>query len=295
MGVAVERIEKPAALPLEGAGELAAEPAPAAWRPKGKAPRIGLYEPWMANSDVGWTEWVLDYFELKHTMLHNADIKAGGLRAKYDAIVLAQQSMNSIMHGVREGETGGRSEGVGEIKNVQRPEYTGGIGLDGAKQLMEFVREGGTLVALDSATELPLALFPIGVRGVVRSGEGESAWSCPGSIVRITTDTAHRLAEGLPKEGYAVSTGGQAFEIPLLAEFNTGDREVKAVAWYAKQNLLASGWLTGERVVAGKAAVVDARMGAGHVVLFGFRPQFRGQSFGTFRFLLNALYGSVSQ
>ena len=97
----------------------------------------------------------------------------------------------------------------------------------------------------------------------------------------------------MPKDAYATTTGGQAFEITMLPAFNQGEREVQAVAWYAKKDLLASGWLTGERLVAGKAAVVDARLGKGHVVLYGFRPQFRGQSFGTFRLILNALYRSA--
>ena len=99
----------------------------------------------------------------------------------------------------------------------------------------------------------------------------------------------------MPKEAYATSTGGQGFEITVLPEVNKGEREVKAFAWYAKQNLLASGWIAGERVMAGKAAAVEARLGQGKVVLFGFRPQFRGQTFGTFKLLLNEIYQSAAR
>ena len=38
------------------------------------------------------------------------------------------------------------------------------------------------------------------------------------------------------------------------------------------------------------SALVEARFGSGRVVLFAFRPQFRGQPFATFKFLLNAVY-----
>jgi hypothetical protein len=73
-------------------------------------------------------------------------------------------------------------------------------------------------------------------------------------------------------------------------EANRGDRAASPVVWYAKKDLLASGWVTGEGAVTGKPAMVEARMGAGRVVLFGFRTQFRAQSFGTFKLLLNAIY-----
>ena len=261
-----------------------------------KRPRVGLYSAPAGNMDAGWTEWVLDRFEIDHTLLDNAMVRAGRLRDRYDAIILPQQSMASILHGVRQGETQGRNSNA-EAKDVQRPEYSGGIGLAGAAALEEFVEAGGTLVALDSATELPLSLFKIGVRGVLRAGEGEGAggWQCPGSLLRITTDPKLPLAFGMKKDAIATSTGGQAFEITVRPEFNQGEREVRAVAWYARTNLLASGWLSGERLVAGKAAVVEAREGKGRVVLFGFRPQFRAQSFGTFKLLLNALYMAAAQ
>ncbi|MBI5280494.1 MAG: hypothetical protein HY858_02340 [Candidatus Solibacter usitatus] len=300
MGVQFDRIDQPIDIRTEAVADIVPSAPPASWFPNGGAqrPRVALYSPYTANIDTGWTQWVLDYFHIDHSLVRNDEIRAGALRRKYDAIILAQQSMASILHGSRQGESQGRADwqSFADAKNAQRPEFTGGIGLEGARNLQEFVEQGGTLVTLDSASELPLELFPIGVRGLIRAGaEGESsgAWYCPGSILRITTDPAHPLAAGMPKEAYATSTGGQAFEITVLPEFNKGEREVKAAVWYASKELLASGWLSGERVAAGKAAVVDARLGQGHVVLFGFRPQFRGQSFGTFRLLFNALGLSV--
>ncbi|MGC4051606.1 MAG: hypothetical protein QM757_19820 [Paludibaculum sp.] len=298
MGVQYARIEQPATIGSELIGDLPAQAPPASWLPKaGEAKaRVALYEPFQANSDTGWTQWTLDYFQVAHTVVHNSDLRTADLRSKFDTIILAQQSLNSILHGTRDGERSGRGEPLAEpAHNVQRPEFTGGIGVEGARNLQEFVRQGGTLVALDTATELPLALFPIGVRGVLRGGEEDSAsgWSCPGSLLHLSVDTTHPLAAGVAKDAIATSTGGQAFDITMLPEFNQGDREVKVVASYAKQNLLASGWIAGERVVAGKPAVISARMGQGRVVLIGFRAQFRGQSFGTFKFLLNAIYQSA--
>jgi hypothetical protein len=100
----------------------------------------------------------------------------------------------------------------------------------------------------------------------------------------------------MPSEAYAFASGGQAWDINLLPELNTGDREIRSVAKYAKENLLASGWISGEQAVLGKSIVLEARYGKGRVVLFGFRPHFRGQSFGTFKLLLNAIYlGSAAK
>jgi hypothetical protein len=160
------------------------------------------------------------------------------------------------------------------------------------------VKNGGTLIALDTATELPVQYFPLPVRALLRTpSEGEppaevstSGYYCPGSLLRITVDPAQPIAFGMPQEAIAMSTGGQAFEITLLPEFDSGDRAVRVVAKYASSNLLASGWVSGERAVLGKKILLDVRHGKGRVVLFGFRPQFRAQSQGTFKLLLNAIY-----
>ncbi|MCC6343832.1 MAG: peptidase M14 [Bryobacterales bacterium] len=257
-------------------------------------PRVALYEPYTANIDTGWTEWLLDYFGIPRTLLHNRDFRPG-LNARFDTILLASQNPNSILHGVRQGvNLAGRNPG--ESPAQQRPEYTGGINISGLAALEEFVQAGGTLITFDAASALPVQFFPLPVTpraGANSTGDGgadtPSGFYSPGSILRMTVDTTHPIAFGMPKDAFLFTSGGQAWDISLLPEYNR-DGEVKSVAGYASTNLLASGWLSGERQVAGKSALIEARHGKGRVVLFGFRPQFRGQTFGSFKLILNAIY-----
>jgi hypothetical protein len=250
-----------------------------------RRPRLGVYQSWTANSDEGWTEWLLDRYHVPYTLLHNDDFGKGDLHARFDSVILASQSATSIMNGWRSGELSSRREGAQSEVMVQRPEYSGGIGPSGVGQLQKFVHEGGTLIALDAASDLPREFFPLPLLNV-----GGAPFSCPGSLVRLTVDTSQPLAFGMPKDTIAFVSGGQAFDLNLAPEYNHGDREIRVAARFAAKDLLASGYVSGEKAVLGKAALVDARFGAGHVVLFAFRPQFRGQPFGTFKFLLNAIY-----
>jgi hypothetical protein len=256
-----------------------------------RAPRVAIYEPWNANMDAGWTQYLMDQYRIPFQAIRNQEIGAGGLGEKYDAIILAAQTANSILHGIQPGAAPAAARGLNP-QVVQRPEYTGGIGVQGLAKIEEFVQQGGTLIALDSATELPVQFFGLGLRPLVRAdadGSGGGYYS-PGSLIRIQVDTSHPIAWGMPRDAYAFTTGGQAWEVTLAKEYNQGDREIRPVAQYASNNVLASGWLSGERVVAGKHILVEARRGKGRVVLFGFRPQFRAQSGGTFKLLLNAIY-----
>ena len=250
-----------------------------------RRPRVGLYQPWTTNADEGWTEWLLDRYHVPYTLLHNEDILKGDLHARFDSVILASQSPTSIMNGMRNGELSFRREGAQADVMVQRPEYTGGIGTEGVTQLQNFARAGGTLIALDTASELPREFFPLPILNV-----GGAPFSCPGSLVRLTVDPSQPLAFGMPKDVIAFDSGGEAFEINLAPDYNKGDREVKVAARFAAKDLLASGYVSGEKAVLGKPALIDARFGSGHVVMFAFRSQFRGQPFGTFKFLLNAIY-----
>ncbi|MBM3762911.1 MAG: hypothetical protein FJW36_22010 [Acidobacteria bacterium] len=242
-----------------------------------KTPRVAVYEPHTANMDAGWTMWLLENFKIPYTAIKNDDIQRGNLKGRFDAIILAQQSAESIVHGNRHG-----------VAN-QRPEFTGGIGTKGLAALEDFVKDGGSLLAFDTATQLPIQNFSIGVRGLLTpSAErnedvNPNAFYAPGSLIRINVDTNHPVAQGMAQDAIAMTTGGQAFE-------SIGSADVKVLARYASKDLLASGWLSGERLVLGKPIAVEARLGKGNVLLYGFRPQFRGQPYGTFKLVLNALY-----
>jgi hypothetical protein len=122
------------------------------------------------------------------------------------------------------------------------------------------------------------------------TGESTAGYYCPGSIIRINVDNTHPVAFGMPAEALAFQSGGQAWEASVVPEHNKNSRLVRSIATYATRDLLASGWVSGEGAVLGKIIAAEARYGDGRVLLFGFSPQFRGQSFGTFKMVLNSIY-----
>jgi hypothetical protein len=219
--------------------------------------------------DEGWTRWLFDTFNVPYSPLRDADVRAGSLRAKYDVIVLPSMRLREIVEG--------RAAGTAP------PELTGGITEAGVENLRRFVEDGGTLVCWDESTELAIKCFHLPVRNVLE-GLKPSDFYCPGSVLRVEVDTTHPLARGLAHLADAYFVNSAAFEV-------TDPAHAQTVARYAgrKEDVLRSGWLLGAQYLAGRAALVEASLGKGRVVLFGFRPQHRGQTWGTFPFIFNAL------
>jgi len=250
------------------------------------APRVGLYESWVANMDAGWTRWVLEQHEVPYTVVRNADLRAGDLRSRYDCLIFPAASLDSILNGHA-------------ATSVPAP-YAGGIGPDGVLRLQEFAEHGGTLVLMDAATALATEQFGVPVRDVLK-GVGSDKFFCPGSILRIAVKTDHPLGSGMEANTAAYFTASHAFEIgPQVYQGMSAD-EAKAraaryptvsVADYSDTVLLLSGWIRGEDLIKGKCAVAEVQYGKGRIVLFGFRVQHRAQPHGTFRFVFNAILES---
>jgi hypothetical protein len=278
LGVAFEAIDtKPAA----GGGGKAAKPAGIKVEDSRKgtplrAPRIGLYQPWTANMDEGWTRWTLEQYEFAYTTLHNADVKAGKLRDKFDVIVLPDQQAQSIVNG-----NSGR--------NI-RSEYRGGIGEEGLEALREFVRSGGTLVTLGAACDLAIDKFAIPVKNLKRGLSREQHFA-PGTILRIQVDTTHPIGFGLPEETFGFYNNSPFFA--LTEGFSS--QKASIVARYPNAEVVGSGWLKGEELMTGRGAVVSIEMNPGRIILFGLRPQHRAQTQATFPLLFNALYLTSTQ
>jgi hypothetical protein len=238
-----------------------------------KRPRIGVYQPWVPSMDEGWTRLVLESFGIPYTTLHDADIRAGSLRERFDAILLPSVGAKTLRDGWEPNET--------------EPAYVGGLGAEGSQALRGFVRAGGTLVCLEDSCHYAITEWGLPVQEVL-GGLKSSEFSCPGSIVRVVSQhmppnqDAALLTAGMPEEWSAFFDRSLAFE--------DGKHEtVTVVARYASGDPLESGWLLGAKHLADKAALVDVQLELGRVVLFGFPPQHRGQTHGTFRLLFNAL------
>ena len=240
-----------------------------------RAPRIGMYQPWGGgNMDEGWTRWVLEQYGFDSTSVHNDDIRAGHLKEKFDAIILPDQTPQSIVTG-----SGG--------DNV-RQEYRGGIGDEGVAALKAFVEAGGTLVTLGAASDFAIQYFPVPVRNLKR-GLSRDEHFAPGTILRIEVDTKHPIGYGMAASTYGFYNNSPFFSV--VEGF--ASQQTTVVARYPNQDVVASGWLKGEDLMAGRAAVVSIDMNPGRIVLFGLRPQHRAQTHATFPMLFNALYLST--
>jgi hypothetical protein len=232
--------------------------------------------------DEGWTRFVFEkQMGVAYETLHDADVNRGSLRARFDAIVLPDQAAAQILSGHPPG--------------TLPDEFTGGLQKSGAARLREFVEEGGTLVALDTASLFATAELGLPVKAVATPD-----LYCPGALVLAQVEGEGPLVHGLGREIPVWFQGGPVLEAfgakPTAADVAPPHATSVSVAMrYSRSNLLASGYLLGEAQLAGQPALLEVRRGKGRVVLFGFRPQYRGQSWGTYVPFLNALYLSAAE
>jgi len=238
-------------------------------------PRLGLFRPWTASMDEGWTRWLLEQYGFEFTSLDNAGVQAGALGARFDVIVVADERTRTILEGFQQGSV--------------PPRYEGGIGDAGVRALDAFVRDGGTLVCFNSSALFAIDALHLAVRNVV-AGLPRDQFFANGSILEVIVDTAHPVTAGLAGRASVFVDRSPAFT--TLPGF-----EGTVLAKYRERGSpLLSGYLLGEKHLNGYAAAVDVRHGRGHVVLLGFRPQWRGQPFGTFKVVFNAalFHGEVA-
>ncbi|MGC2237594.1 MAG: M14 family metallopeptidase [Pyrinomonadaceae bacterium] len=228
-------------------------------------PKIGLYKGFTGSMDEGWTRFVLDTFSVPFESVSDRDFREN--RLNFDAIILPADSENSIVKGLS--------------AEKYADEFAGGIGEQGVGNLKKFVEAGGKLICFDDSCELVIKQFNLPVKNVLK-GLKRNEFYNPGSIVKLNVDTANPLAKGLRREIAAYFIDSSAFEIEDKAK-------VKSIANYAETDALLSGWMLGEKSLNGKSALAETVYGKGKIILFAFRPQHRGQTFGTFPFIFNAL------
>ncbi|HSY35482.1 MAG TPA: M14 metallopeptidase family protein [Acidobacteriaceae bacterium] len=248
-------------------GALTAEPANVIAI---KKVRVGLYRPWAPSIDEGWTRWILENYGFEPKSIYNADMRSSDLHARYDVIVLPDMSRDQLMEGFHVGMVPGQ--------------YAGGIGPDGVDNLRAFVREGGMLVASNRTAANLIPLMSLPVKDALE-GVKSDKFFCSGALLRLEQANGELPVNfGVPEAPVVMFQRGPAF-VPE-AGFKGA-----VLAKYAKgTNPLESGLLLHPEAIEDKAAAVELEYGKGRIVLYGFKPEFRGQAHGTYRYLFNALY-----
>jgi hypothetical protein len=292
------------------AADFSLDIKPAASAPSGGGlllhlPRIGLYQSWVASMDEGWTRFIFDQNHIPYTRLVDADIRKGNLQQKFDVIVLPDNSARAITSGSRgfgEGEApaapggnnaqaGGRGRRAvasggdeGTPPPQTPPEFTGGLGPDGVSALDAFTNDGGTIITFNHASEVYTKKG-----GAIENALDtidRSKFYIPGSILQVAVDPSNPIAFGSTPTVPIFYENGPLFHVNAdgtsIASFNTDAP-------------LLSGWIPGGNFLKGTSVIAQENVGKGHLILFGFRPQYRAISEVTYKFLFNALLYSASQ
>jgi hypothetical protein len=286
-------------------------------------PRIALYRSWSPSMDEGWTRWVLEQFGFQYKNIADSEVRAGNLKEMFDVIILPDQSAQQIVAGNRAGLyppefTGGIGEAG--VENIRSFVEAGGvlICLDSASELamkrfnlpvknaLEEVRRDqfyapGSIFRSVVDTSQPVGYgMPAGadlyfVSGT-RRAQGTEPDAGPGATPARpdpqALETARVSDPAAPDTASRTQSPRRADASTLVSAFAfeiTDPQRARSVARYVDGNPLRSGWLLGPQYVAGKSALVDVSLGRGRVVLFGFRPQHRAQTWGTFKFLFNSI------
>ncbi|MDH7604291.1 MAG: hypothetical protein QHH13_05275, partial [Melioribacter sp.] len=240
---------------------------------------VGLYQPWTANMDEGWTRLLLENYEFNFITLHNKDFKDKKLKQKCDVIIIPDMSADIIKNGKPSGD-------AARFYRPKPAEYDSGIGKVGLENLKNFIeKDGGYLITLGEACNFAIEDLGLRVTNVLKNLKSNEFF-CPGSLLRIKVDNTNPIGYGMEQESIAYVSDNIAFATTI--PFGKYDRSI--VVRFPDKNLLKSGFLIGEDYLFNKAAIVDVKQKNGHVILMGFKVQNRHWTFGTFKLLFNAIH-----
>ena len=236
-----------------------------------KKPRIGLYQRYYGgNADEGWTRLVLEQFGF-----------GDELSKRLDVIVLPSDPSWAILgEDVEE-----HFDSMGRPIPSYHEKYRSGLGKDGADMLAKFVSEGGTLVCLNESCMFAVEAFQLSLADSVK-GLSKHEFFCPASMLHVRVESGHPLGYGMMNDSLLFFWGSPV----LKAKPSLDSETIEVVARYPEDQILESGWLDGEKHLSGNPALTVVKLGEGRVVLYGFRPQHRAQTHGTYKLFFNSFF-----
>jgi hypothetical protein len=268
------------------AAELGLELTGVRARPAGAVTRLGpvrtaLWDRYGGSIASGWTRWLLERYEFPFEVVYPRQIDDPAFGSRFDVLILPTDAVPA-------------ADGFGPyVPDDVAAEYRqqGGAMTWGRTlpRLEQFVRDGGTLILIGRSTEIAERLG-IGVLSALVETRADGTRTrlprdrhyVPGSVMRAAVDNTLPLGYGFEPEVDVFFDDSPAFRVDAGAR-------ARRVAWYPTPAPLRSGWALGQEYLSGAAAVVDAPLGRGRVLVFGPEITYRAQSHGTFKFLFNAI------
>jgi Zinc carboxypeptidase len=298
------------------ASELAVdfESAPAAPdvpRHESPVPRLAVWHTWADTEAVGWIRYVFDREKVSYSYIRDEDIRAGGLRDKFDIIIFGHNYLDL------QEQIQGIDKKFGPMAFTKTKDYpslgvpdasediTGGIGWTGMMNLENYLQAGGVLITLGNGSAL--ALEGGLVREVFRR---QMALFTPGSELKVKfLKPDHPLAYGFPEVTSVFRTWMPVYDIArsersgVVLQWGTKLRkedreeepqagkpdETKDAAKKDEVKMLVSGAIKGEDDLEGRPAILDLPAGKGRVIAFNFNPIHRDLNRSDYRMLWNAL------
>jgi hypothetical protein len=255
-------------------------------------PRVGVVDRYGGSMPSGWTRFVLEGFDFAHEVVFPPDLDEGNLHDRFDVLILPDGSVPSP----RAEGRGGMFELPEDLPESIPEEYRDRLGSITSEvtvpRLLEFMEQGGVVLAVGSSTSLAYQVgTPLEDHLVDEEGEplASQEYYIPGSVVSVKIDHSAPIAHGMDERADVLFSRSPVFRLP---EDATG---VRKVGWYDSATPLRSGWAWGQHHLEGGVAVAEVTIGDGVLYLFGPRITFRGQPHGTFPLLFNGIYLGAAQ
>jgi Zinc carboxypeptidase len=270
-----------------------------------KAARVALWDRTGGSMPSGWTRWLLEQFEFPFQVVMAADLDRGGIRDRFDALILVDGAYGAGGRGGPEGNAGGDrpdeaapagapERPAGEAANARRTTLTPANSLP---HLKAFLEAGGTVLAIGASTRLGRDLGLPVANHLVEPGDDNQErplpaekFYVPSSVLRMRVDRSDPLAWGLLGDEVDVMfSASPTFRLAADAE----SKGMRRVGWFDTKTPLRSGWAWGQERLEGGVGIVDVRVGPGRLGLFGPQVLFRGQPHGTFKLVFNGIVQSA--
>jgi Zinc carboxypeptidase len=259
-----------------------------------RKPRIGLWDRYGGSMPSGWTRMLLEDFGFEFEVVYPPELDEGDLNDRFDVLIFEDGAIPSA-----DGEDGGnffnprRAPDPASIPAEYRTRLGGVTAAQTVPRILEFIRKGGTAIAIGSSASLAVhAGLPVS-NHLVKDGEplGRTDYFTPGSIHDLKLERVSPLTHGLGDRLNVMISHSMLFDLDAGYE----DRGVKRIGWFDSSSPLVSGWAWGQENMLDGTALIEADLGRGKLFVFTPKVTFRAQAHQAIRLVFNAIfYGSAS-